>query len=76
MILHNFHLFLQFHLYLYFYLFVFSNTDNSTIIYMKPKSKQNNNLNNGISTEERGIESKESPNNAANNGSYLKKPIK
>ena len=52
------------------------NTENSTIIYMKPKSKQNNNLNNGISTEERGIESKESPNNAANNGSYLKKTYK
>ena len=49
------------------------NTDNNSIIYKKPKSNYNNNLKNGISTEERGIESKkESTNNAPNNGSYLR----
>ena len=52
------------------------NSDNSSIIYQKPKSKyinNYNNLKNGISTEERGIESKESPNNVDNNGPYYKK---
>ena len=55
------------------------NTENYSKIYVKPKTKytnNNNNINvNGISTEERGIESqRQSPNNAANNGSYLRKP--
>ena len=50
-------------------------TDNNSRIYVKPKT-QYNNMNNGISTEERGIESKkESPNNVAKNGAYLKKPF-
>ena len=50
-------------------------TDNNSRIYVKPKTKYNS-INNGISTEERGIESKkESPNNVANNGAYLRRPF-
>ena len=52
--------------------------ENYSRIYVKPKTKYNNSLNNannGISTEERGIESqRESPNNNLKNGSYLRKP--
>ncbi len=54
------------------------NTENYSKIYVKPKTKYNNNNNinvNGISTEERGIESqRQNPNNAENNGSYSRKP--
>ena len=51
-----------------------SNPDNNSRIYVKPKANYNN-LNNGISTEELGIESRESPNNAANNGANLRRPF-
>ena len=54
--------------------------ENYSRIYIKPKTRYNRNMNNannnnGISTEERGIESqRESPNNDLKNGSYLRKP--
>ena len=52
-----------------------SYTDNSSKIYVKPKTKYNN-VKNGISTEERGIESnQEITNNVANNGANLRRPF-
>ena len=52
-----------------------SYTDNSSKIYVKPKTKYNN-VKNGISTEERGIESnQEFTNNVANNGANLRRPF-
>ena len=49
--------------------------DNSSKIYVKPKTNYNN-MNNGISTEERGIESKQDiTNNSANNRAYLRRPF-
>ena len=52
-----------------------SYTDNSSRIYVKPKTKYNS-INNGISTEERDIESKQDITyNAANNGAYLRRPF-
>ena len=51
-----------------------SNPDNNSRIYVKPKTNYNN-INNGISTEERGIESRESPNNVAHNGANLRRPF-
>ena len=52
------------------------NIDSISRIYVKPKTKYHtNNIKNGISPEERGIESKiESTNNVANNGNYLRRP--
>ena len=52
-----------------------SNHDSNSIIYVKPRT-QYNNMNNGISTEERGIESrKDSPINADNNGAFIRRPF-
>ena len=54
------------------------NLNNSSRIYIKPRTKYKSNsniINNGISTEERGIESQRSiPSNVAKNNSYFKKP--
>jgi hypothetical protein len=57
----------------------YQNSDIHSKIYVKPKTKYNNKqniYNNGILTEERGIESqRDIPNKFINNGSYIRKPF-